>query len=581
MWRCRTRPVTTSPARPRRPWLSAGRHGHRAGRRGTPTRRTRLCDVLDALWNRGTDRVRPVLSGAGHERTDRPCPAGRSVGGREPEVIAPDGAMLITPAERSSRDSRPRPVEAGGVVNPSPRPGCRAADNRETEGERAMSRQNRSGDGASAHPVGTEGGPPVRRAVVLPPAGDDVEQAVLRPAPRRRTAVTAEGTARTGETGRGETETLSTATAGSGTASAANEPEAREEAAEPDTDRGERPETAADTPTPGGTASPCGAATPARTASPASTTTPGGTTSSGGTAAPLSGLAVALDGVRRSDGAGRGSGDGDGAPGRPKAPMLAAAGIAGVLLLAVPLLIMAGNDRDERSERHATAAADSRELLDGQEGQQPPGVYAAEPSEDDAPADSSKDKEGDDGKGGQKEGKDDGKASPDESGSVTEASPPAAAQEKEEDTAKEPAQGAGRKADTTVTVAAARIVSADTGKCLTASSRGAGAELVIQPCGAPEGAQIWSFHDTDSTLRIGEDLCMGLDGGSVEKGTAIRLQRCDGSSGQKFKINGAEDLVSLKAGNKCVDVWWGEEADGTPVKLWPCTGTANQTWRRG
>ncbi|MFC8369047.1 ricin-type beta-trefoil lectin domain protein [Streptomyces sp. NPDC057239] len=428
-----------------------------------------------------------------------------------------------------------------------------------------MSRQSRSGDGASAHPAGTEGGPPVRRAVVLPPAGDDVGQAVLRPAPRRSTAVTAEGTARTGETGRGETETLSTATTGSGTASAANEPEAREGAAEPDTDRGERPETAADT------------ATPARTASP------------GGTADSLSGLAVALDGARRSDGAGRGSGDGDGAPGRPKAPMLAAAGIAGVVLLAVPLLIMAGNDRDERREGHATAAADSRELLDGQEGQPPPGVYVAEPSKDDAPAGSSKGEEGDDEKGGQKEGKGDGqkegkgdgKASPDDSGSVTEASPPAASQRKEEDTAKEPTQRAGRKADTTVTVAAARIVSADTGKCLTASSRGAGAELVIQPCGASEGAQVWSFHDTDSTLRIGEDLCMGLDGGSVEKGTAIRLQRCDGSSGQKFEINGAEDLVSLKAGNKCVDVWWGEEADGTPVKLWPCTGTANQTWRRG
>ncbi|MFI2506922.1 RICIN domain-containing protein [Streptomyces sp. NPDC018972] len=457
-----------------------------------------------------------------------------------------------------------------------------------------MSRQNGPGGGEPARPAGTDDGPPVRRAVVLSSMGDDVEQAVLRPAPRRGTATTsdtataaatatAEDTARTGETGetgRGETETLPTATATaeseSGTTSAANEPEAREEAAEPGADRGEQPETVA------------GATTPARTASP------------GGTAAPLSGLAAALGGARRSGGAGRGSGDGDGdgdgdgALGRPKAPLLAAAGIAGVILLAVPLLIMVGDDRDDRPGDHATAAADSRALLDGQEAQQPPGVYAAEPSKDDAPAGSSRGEEGDDEKDGKKtedgkkEVKDDGKASPDDSGShprsdsAADASPQAAAQrQKEEDTTKESAQRTESKADGTVTVASARIVNADTGKCLTASSRGAGAELVIQPCGASEGAQIWSFHDKDRTLRIGEDLCMGLDGGSVAKGTAIRLQRCDGSSGQKFKINATEDLVSLKAGDKCADVWWGKEANGTPVKLWPCTGTANQTWRRG
>ncbi|MFD3823611.1 ricin-type beta-trefoil lectin domain protein [Streptomyces sp. NPDC058625] len=186
--------------------------------------------------------------------------------------------------------------------------------------------------------------------------------------------------------------------------------------------------------------------------------------------------------------------------GRPKAPMLAAAGIAGVVLLAVPLLIVAGNDRDEQPEDHATVAADSRALYDGREAQQPPGVYAAEPPKGDAQAGSSKDKDGKEAKDGKEEGKDDG-------------------------------------------------------KCLTASSRGAGAELVVQPCGASQGAQIWSFHDNDRTLRIGEDLCMGLDSGSVEKGTAIRLQRCNASAGQKFKINATEDLVSLKAGNKCAGMW--------------------------
>ncbi|WP_217127480.1 hypothetical protein [Streptomyces sp. AC558_RSS880] len=57
----------------------------------------RLGDVLDTLRDRGTDRVRLVLSGAGHDRTDRPCLARRIADAWELEVIAPDGAVLITP----------------------------------------------------------------------------------------------------------------------------------------------------------------------------------------------------------------------------------------------------------------------------------------------------------------------------------------------------------------------------------------------------------------------------------------------------------------------------------------------------
>lgn len=432
-----------------------------------------------------------------------------------------------------------------------------------------MSRQNRPGGGASARPAGTDGGPPVRRAVALPSVGDDAEQA-LRPAPRRGTATTDTtalgGTGTTGEAGRDETETTSSvpataATAGSGTASAPGEPEARAETTAPGTDRRERPETAAD------------AAAPART------------TSRGGAAGALSGLAAVLGGARRSGGAGAGNrggdGDGDGSPGRPKAPMLAAAGIAGVILIAVPLLVMAGNERDEHSEEHTTVAADSRALGDQQEAQQPPDVYVAESPKDESPAVAAKD--GDGGKEG-KTAKDGGRTSPDGSPSPSSAadgaSPPSASQEKES-VAKAPAQLARKTVDKPVTIASARIVSADTGKCLTAPTRGVGSELVVQPCGDSEGAQVWAFHTADQTLRIGQDLCMGLDGGSVDNGTAIRLQQCNGSAGQKFKINATEDLVSLKAGNKCADVWWGEGANGTPVKLWPCTGTANQTWRRG
>lgn len=428
-----------------------------------------------------------------------------------------------------------------------------------------MSRQNRPGGGASTRPAGTDGGPPVRRAVALPSVGDDAEQA-LRPAPRRGTATTS-GTAGTtalsgnrtsGEAGHHETETTSADPGPAGTAAAPGEPEARARTTAPSTDRGERPEAAPD------------AAVPSRTSS------------RSGAGGALSGLAAVLGGVRRPGSAGSGDGggdaDGDGSPGRPKAPMLAAAGIAGVILIAIPLLVMAGNERDEHPEEQTTVAADSRTLSDQQETEQLPDVYVAE-----SPKDASSSPEaGDGGKEG-KTTKGGGKASPGASPSPAAAVAAGARPQKVAPLKKEvEAKSVTKKAvSQQVTVVSARIVSADTGKCLTATTRGAGSELVVQPCGSSEGAQIWSFHDEDHTLRIGQSLCMGLDGGSVQNGTAIRLQQCNGSSGQKFKINATEDLVSLKAGDKCADVWWGEGADNTPVKLWPCTGTANQTWRRG
>ncbi|MFI8093620.1 hypothetical protein ACIF9R_35820 [Streptomyces sp. NPDC086080] len=63
----------------------------------TATHWARLGDVLDTLRDRDTDRVRLVLSGAGHDRTDRPSLARRIADAWELEVIAPDGAVLITP----------------------------------------------------------------------------------------------------------------------------------------------------------------------------------------------------------------------------------------------------------------------------------------------------------------------------------------------------------------------------------------------------------------------------------------------------------------------------------------------------
>ncbi|MFD3821710.1 hypothetical protein ACFWUX_05050, partial [Streptomyces sp. NPDC058625] len=57
----------------------------------------RLGALLDTLRSQGTDRVRLVMSGAGDDRPERPSVARRIADAWELEVIAPDGAVLITP----------------------------------------------------------------------------------------------------------------------------------------------------------------------------------------------------------------------------------------------------------------------------------------------------------------------------------------------------------------------------------------------------------------------------------------------------------------------------------------------------
>ncbi|WP_158713669.1 hypothetical protein [Streptomyces sp. NRRL WC-3626] len=57
----------------------------------------RLGALLDSLRDRGTEKVRLVMSGAGDDRPDRPSVARRIADAWELEVTAPDGAVLITP----------------------------------------------------------------------------------------------------------------------------------------------------------------------------------------------------------------------------------------------------------------------------------------------------------------------------------------------------------------------------------------------------------------------------------------------------------------------------------------------------
>ncbi|GLY79692.1 hypothetical protein [Actinoallomurus iriomotensis] len=80
------------------------------------------------------------------------------------------------------------------------------------------------------------------------------------------------------------------------------------------------------------------------------------------------------------------TGDGGMPPGRPKKPMLAAAGIGGAILLAIPILLVGRGSHDHEKQR--TDAAGNMLAPDG--GQQPPGAFVpASPSATASPSTSS------------------------------------------------------------------------------------------------------------------------------------------------------------------------------------------------
>lgn len=210
-------------------------------------------------------------------------------------------------------------------------------------------RQNRSSpDGSS-----------VRRAVALGSGGADPGPSLAPAAPPSGSA--SPGSAPSGRAARGESEE----TAGS----------------RPDTSSG----AAVGTPAPSSTGA--GSATTSRTTSEAGAATGAAAPD---TAASASASTSASAGVAAAAAAGGGRASGDGAArgddvppsGNPKKPLLAAAGIAGAVLLVVPLLIWATDDSGQKKDK-TSVAADSDTVLDGESLGAPQGEYApAEPSAD-------------------------------------------------------------------------------------------------------------------------------------------------------------------------------------------------------
>ena len=69
--------------------------------------------------------------------------------------------------------------------------------------------------------------------------------------------------------------------------------------------------------------------------------------------------------------------------------------------------------------------------------------------------------------------------------------------------------------------------------------------------------------------------CVDVAGASSANGTPVQLYDCNGSAAQQWTV--ASD-GSIRALGKCLDITGNGTADGSTVQLWDCGGGANQRW---
>jgi glucosylceramidase len=70
--------------------------------------------------------------------------------------------------------------------------------------------------------------------------------------------------------------------------------------------------------------------------------------------------------------------------------------------------------------------------------------------------------------------------------------------------------------------------------------------------------------------------CADVAGANTANGTPIQLWDCNGTAAQDWTIGSDGTIRAL---GKCMDVSGGGTANGTIVQLWDCNGTGAQQWR--
>ncbi|WP_235787092.1 RICIN domain-containing protein [Streptomyces mutabilis] len=264
---------------------------------------------------------------------------------------------------------------------------------------------------------------------------------------------------------------------------------------------------------------------------------------------------------------------GTGPVGRPGKPVLAGAALVGVLLVAVPFLVLGGKDDNDRESSAATV-----DTVLGGSTQETPGEFVeatpddrASGDEDEAPAGPTESKASE-----KPVRKAPAAASP--SDKETAASKPNTEAEKQGDETEAGGEKKSAQTGTAVTLSApVSPRSRLSGRCLDVPGGDFkdGAPLWVWDCNDNAKAQQWRFA-SDGTIRIA-DKCLDVANATFLHGTPIQITWCNGNVAQQFALNDAHDLVNTVVG-MCVDIKDSNPESGAWLQLWSCTGGANQKW---
>ncbi|MEU6389091.1 family 16 glycosylhydrolase [Streptomyces sp. NPDC046939] len=80
---------------------------------------------------------------------------------------------------------------------------------------------------------------------------------------------------------------------------------------------------------------------------------------------------------------------------------------------------------------------------------------------------------------------------------------------------------------------------------------------------------------TGGAIRGIAGKCVDVAGANPANGTPVQLYDCNGTAAQQWTVGSDGTIRAL---GKCLDVASGGTADGTPVQLYDCNGTAAQKW---
>ena len=82
-------------------------------------------------------------------------------------------------------------------------------------------------------------------------------------------------------------------------------------------------------------------------------------------------------------------------------------------------------------------------------------------------------------------------------------------------------------------------------------------------------------HAATGTITGLAGKCLDVAGANSADGTPVQLYDCNGTAAQQWTVGGDGTVRAL---GKCLDVTGNSTADGAKAQLWSCTGGANQKW---